>query len=146
MKDKLYSYVLVALQFIFIIALLLLDKSVFFKTIPLLIFVCGFGVGIYALMHNGLTNINIIPEIKENALLITTGAYKYIRHPMYFSVIFMMLGVVISNFNFLSLLLYALLILTLFLKAKKEEILWAKKSDEYKIYMSKTKRIIPFIL
>lgn len=146
MNNKLYSYVLVALQFIIILLLMMRGTSVFFQIIPLCIFISGLALGLYALFYNQPTNINIIPDIKDNAVLITTGAYRYIRHPMYFAVIVMMLGVVLSNFNFMSLFLYILLIVVLFLKAKKEEILWMEKSEEYRRYMKRSKRIIPFIL
>jgi len=146
MQNKLYSYVLVSLQFVIILLLMMRNTSVFFQIIPLCIFISGLALGLYALLHNQPTNINIIPDIKDNAVLVTTGAYAYIRHPMYFAVIVMMLGVVLSNFNFMSLFLYILLIVVLFLKAKKEEILWMEKSEEYKNYMQRSKRIIPFIL
>lgn len=146
MKNKLYSHALVSLQFILIALLLVLNESVFFKAMPLMIFGFGFGFGVYALACNNLTNINIIPEIKEGAQMITTGAYKYIRHPMYFSVIVMMLGVILSDLEPLNFILYLLLILVLFLKTKKEESLWLEKSEYYKLYMQKTKRIVPFVL
>lgn len=146
MNNKLYSYVLVALQFIIILLLMMRSTSVFFQIIPLCIFISGLALGLYALLHNQPTNINIIPDIKDNAVLITTGAYAYIRHPMYFAVIVMMFSAVLSNFNFMSLFLYILLIVVLFLKAKKEEILWMEKSEEYRDYMQRSKRIIPFIL
>lgn len=146
MKSTRYSYFLVSLQFIFI-AILVLHHDVHTPNIlPLLIFLLGFGFGFYTVKHNKLGNFNITPEIKENASLITTGAYRYIRHPMYFSVLVMMLGVVLSKPTILSFFIYALLFLTLFLKAKKEEMLWMEHSSEYKTYMQKTKRIIPFIL
>jgi protein-S-isoprenylcysteine O-methyltransferase Ste14 len=96
--------------------------------------------------HNPLGNFNITPEIKENASLITTGAYSYIRHPMYFSVLVMMLGVIVSKPTLLSFFIYALLVATLFLKATKEEVLWMEQSYEYKNYRQQTKKIIPFIL
>jgi len=110
-----------------------------------IIFSIGFIVGIYALFHNGLGNFNIIPEIKDEAILATHGVYKYIRHPMYFSVTFMMLGVIIYNLNIFNITIFSLLILVLFLKARKEELLWGQKSQAYLAYMQKTKMIIPYI-
>jgi len=97
-------------------------------------------------MVNKLSNFNITPEIKEKAKLITTGAYAYIRHPMYFAVLLIMLGVVTTHFNLTSGLIYLGLILILFLKAQKEEKLWSQKSTAYKKYMKTTKMFIPFIL
>lgn len=146
MKSKNYSYILVSLQFIFI-AILLVEHGFHIPSIfPTLIFFLGCGFGLYTVRHNPLGNFNITPEIKENASLITTGAYRYIRHPMYFSVLVMMLGVVVSKPTLLSLFIYVLLVITLFLKAQKEEILWVAQSSEYKNYMQQTKRIIPFVL
>ncbi len=146
MKSKHYSYILVSLQFIFIAILLIRHGFHTPSNFALLIFLLSCGFGLYTVRHNPLGNFNITPEIKKDASLITTGAYRYIRHPMYFSVLVMMLGVVLSKPSFLSFFIYALLVVTLFLKAKKEEMLWIEQSSEYSNYMQKTKRIIPFIL
>ncbi|QIR76972.2 isoprenylcysteine carboxylmethyltransferase family protein [Sulfurospirillum diekertiae] len=146
MKSQTYSYLLVSLQFIFI-AILLIEHGLHIPSnFALFIFLLGCGFGLYTVRHNPLGNFNITPEIKENASLITTGAYRYIRHPMYFSVLLMMLGIVVSQPAILSLFIYMLLVVTLFLKAQKEEMLWIKQSCEYQNYRQKTKRIIPFVL
>lgn len=146
MQQKLYSYALVSLQFVLIGALLLLSQSIFSNFLALFISICGALIGVYAVWYNNLKNINIIPEIKEDAVLITTGAYAYIRHPMYFSVLMMMLGVVLADVNIVSMGLYLLLIITLLLKAHKEEKLWMEKSEAYRAYRQRTKSIIPFIV
>jgi len=146
MQHKLYSYTLVSLQFLLIGALLLFGTSLFSSVLAILIFIGGAVMGMYALFYNNLKNINIIPEIKEDAVLITTGAYAYIRHPMYFSVLIMMLGVVVADVNMISMGLYLLLIIILLLKAHKEEKLWMEKSEAYRAYRQRTKSIIPFIV
>lgn len=146
MTSKIYSYILVSLQFIFITILVLHHGLHTPNTFALLIFFLGGGFGLYTLKCNTLSNFNIAPEIKENASLITTGAYRYIRHPMYFSVLVMMLGVVVSKPSMLSLFAYVLLVVMLFLKAHKEETLWVEQSSEYGNYRQQTKRIIPFVL
>jgi len=146
MTSKIYSYILVSLQFI-LIAILVIHHGFYTPSnFALLIFFLGGGFGLYTLKCNTLSNFNITPEIKENASLITTGAYRYIRHPMYFSVLVMMLGVVVSKPTLLSLFIYVLLVVTLFLKAHKEEMLWVEQSSEYGNYRQKTKKIIPFVL
>jgi len=146
MKSKLYSYLLVTVQFACILVLVMRTDTIWAQPFPLLIFLVGASVGVYAIKHNQSDNFNIIPEIKEGAELITTGAYAYVRHPMYFSVLWMMLGFLIARFDVLALFTYAILILALFLKASKEEKLWIEKSEEYQAYKAKTKSIIPFIL
>jgi len=106
----------------------------------------GFFVGIYAITYNKISNFNIVPEIKKEAQLITQGIYSYIRHPMYFSVLLIMLGVICVQIDILNIFIYALLVFVLYLKAKKEEFLWSNKSNEYKKYQKKTKMFIPFLL
>ena len=100
MKNKSYSYMLVLSQFTCMTILIVLNLSMFTKVIPLVIFILGIGFFIYTLLHNKLSNFNIIPDIKENASLITTGAYKYIRHPMYFALFIIMFATLINALNF----------------------------------------------
>jgi len=146
MKSKLYSYALVGLQFACILVLVMRTDTIWAQPFPLLVFLVGASVGVYAFKHNQSDNFNIIPEIKDNAELITTGAYAYVRHPMYFSVLVMMLGFLCANPTLQNGFAYGLLILSLFLKAFKEEKLWLEKCEEYREYQRTTKSIIPFLL
>lgn len=146
MNNTIYSKVLVALQFIIIALLLLLNDSIFNHLISLCISALGFVFGMYTLYFNRIGNFNITPEIKENSKLITNGAYKYIRHPMYFSVFLMMGGVILTKIDVVNILCYMALIVVLYLKASKEEKLLSEKFEEYKHYKTHTKMFIPFIL
>lgn len=137
---------LVALQFIIIILLLILNESVFNTLSSTIIVIVGAFIGAITLLYNKLGNFNIRPDIKNDAQLITTGPYKYIRHPMYTCVMLIMLGVVFTHITYVNLLLYAMLLIVLHQKAKKEELLWCEKSDNYKQYMRTTKMFIPYLL
>ncbi len=146
MNDKIYSKVLVFLQFIIILLLLLINDSFFNNSTSLFIFILGLLFGIYTLYFNRIGNFNISPEIKENSKLIKNGAYKYIRHPMYSSVFLMMGGVILTKINVINILCFIALIIVLYLKASKEEKLWSEKIEEYKQYKKHTKMFIPFII
>jgi protein-S-isoprenylcysteine O-methyltransferase Ste14 len=63
----------------------------------MLLFSLGLILGLWALNHNKRGNFNIQPKLKDGCHLVTSGAYKYIRHPMYTSVILMMLCVFVST-------------------------------------------------
>jgi len=141
-----YPKLLVFLQFGIIGLMLLFSKGVLSSLLGLSIFFIGLLIGIFALLRNRLGNFNIQPKMKENAELITTGIYAYVRHPMYLSVILMMLGVVISSFTILEVLLWLVLIGVLLLKAKKEEAIWSQESEVYVAYKKRTKLFIPFVL
>jgi protein-S-isoprenylcysteine O-methyltransferase Ste14 len=140
------SMILVTIQFVIILILLLINESILNKYTSLLISSIGFIFGLYTLFFNRVGNFNVRPEIKSNAKLISNGAYKYIRHPMYFSVLLIMLGVIITDINLTNVICYSVLIIVLYLKAKKEEMLWNEKLEEYASYKEKTKMFIPFIL
>lgn len=145
MKEKIYSKVLVALQFIIVLLLLLLNDSIFTNLISLFIFTFGALFGIYTLCFNRIGNFNITPEIKQNSKFIKTGPYKYIRHPMYFSLLLMMGGIILTKIDMINIVCYIVLIIVLYLKAKKEEMLWSEKLHEYEQYKKHTKMFIPFI-
>jgi protein-S-isoprenylcysteine O-methyltransferase Ste14 len=114
--------------------------------LPFTIFFIGLTIGIYAVFNNGLGNFNIISEIKDKAVLVTHGLYRYIRHPMYLSVIIMMFATVMYDLSIANLTLYISLLLVVFLKAKREEYLWLKNHPTYIKYIKHTKMFIPFLL
>ena len=142
-SSKLYSYLLVAIQFGSIGGMIWLDYRLLANPVVLLFLLAGLAVGLYAIYCN--KNFNIIPEIKEDACLVRHGIYRYIRHPMYFSLM-------VSFFGFLlfgsqeSRMLYLLLLTVLYLKADKEEKLWHCRDEEYAKYMQETKKFIPYLL
>lgn len=145
-NNKNYSYLLVASQFTCIALLLALNLSMFTKIIPTSIFICGIVFFIYTLSCNKISNFNIRPDIKKNASLVTNGAYRYIRHPMYFALFITVLAPLASSFDYTNIIICTLLGVTIFFKAKREEYLWHAKSEKYKSYTKKTKMIIPFII
>ncbi|SFV69292.1 hypothetical protein MNB_SV-10-149 [hydrothermal vent metagenome] len=141
-----YSKFLVALQFGTIGTMLLLADYRFTFTAAT-VFFAGVITGIWALTHNKLGNFNIEPELKENCRLVTTGIYRWIRHPMYASVTLMMLGTVLMDPGALILwYLWFFLIVVLLLKAKREESLWLSHDPCYLDYRRNTKYFIPYIL
>ncbi len=144
--SKYYPNILVALQFGIIGLMVLFARHFFASPYPMIVFVTGATLGIWALRHNQLGNFNVQPKLKENAQLITTGIYGYIRHPMYLSVIVMMLSTVVAYPTLLEIVLFVLLIVVLWLKARREEALWSSHDEAYKSYREKSKFFIPFIL
>jgi len=146
MNENSYAKTLVFLQFLMIGLMLFYSQGLLHS--PLALGVFGFFLlfGIVALNYNKLGNFNIQPKLKENSKLITTGIYAYVRHPMYTSVIGMMLGVLISTPTLIEFLLFGILIGVLLLKAKKEESLWLEHDENYEEYKHKSKFFIPFVL
>ncbi|MGD2070631.1 MAG: isoprenylcysteine carboxylmethyltransferase family protein [Gemmatimonadota bacterium] len=79
--------------------------------------------------------------------LVTTGIYRYIRHPMYASLLFLAWGAVLKSVAGPALLLGAAATLALFATAKAEEAEnLARFGQEYRDYMARTRRFVPFLL
>ncbi len=146
MNSEFYPKLLVFLQFATIGLMIFISHGLVNSLLGIFIFSIGAVIGLWALLHNKTGNFNIQPKLKDGCQLITTGAYHYIRHPMYTSVIFMMLGVLISSPSFLEFILFLLLIIVLLLKAKREEMLWCQHNKEYIEYQKETKFFLPYIL
>ncbi len=145
MKNELYPKLLVFLQFALIAAIVYVSHLVI-NLLPILIFLLGAVLGIWALSHNKLGNFNIQPKLKEGCHLVTTGIYRWIRHPMYASVILMMLGFVLNDLSFLGFSFLLMLVFVLYLKALREEKLWCGHNEAYLDYKKRTKLFIPYIL
>lgn len=145
-KKEFYPQLLVFLQFMLIGLIALFSKGFFGSLMSITIFILGAGLGIWALLHNKLGNFNIQPKMKEGAVLVTSGIYAFIRHPMYLSVIIMSFAFILSSVTILQSFLFLSLIFVLFLKAKKEESIWLEEGEDYAKYRAKTKLFLPFLL
>jgi protein-S-isoprenylcysteine O-methyltransferase Ste14 len=78
--------------------------------------------------------------------LITQGVYKYIRHPAYLGTSLFGIGIPLifsSLYGFLVML--PLIPCYLYRISHEENMLLEKLGDEYREYMKKTKKILPFL-
>jgi protein-S-isoprenylcysteine O-methyltransferase Ste14 len=141
-----YPHLLVTAQFGLIGLMILFSHGILYSQIAIVVLLAGAIFGFWAITYNKLGNFHIRPVIKKGCSLITTGPYRYIRHPMYTSVIVMMLGIFISTPTLPEGIMLSLLILVLNLKARREERLWCGHDPEYLSYKKRTKLFIPFIL
>jgi protein-S-isoprenylcysteine O-methyltransferase Ste14 len=137
---------LVLVQFISIGVILYPKKTVTLMPFWWILLLIATVTVLWIFTHNKIGNFNIVPEIKDEAKLIVTGPYKFVRHPMYSSLILFMLGVVLWHFNWINLLALTIMSIAVILKAFKEEKLWHVNDATYEAYKKRTTMIIPFLL
>ena len=106
--------------------------------------------GIFTLKRHGKQKISREEEnlyaFEKTSELVKSGIYKYIRHPMYSSLIFLSWGIYLKNPDWILLPVAVISSLFLVLTAiadEKECIEYF--GDDYKEYMKNTKQFIPFI-
>jgi protein-S-isoprenylcysteine O-methyltransferase Ste14 len=84
--------------------------------------------------------------LEKTSVLVTSGVYKYIRHPLYGSLLFLAWGVFLKDVSWLTLCLAAGATGCLVLTAKADEAECIRYfGPSYKEYMSQTNMFIPFI-
>ena len=105
----------------------------------------GVAVGLYTLLHNRLGNFGVYPEPLGHAELVTSGPYKWVRHPMYLAVLLFMLGIAMYNGHLLNQLSLVTLTFAIVGKMNKEEAYLREHFSEYGDYCCNNKRLVPFL-
>ena len=85
------------------------------------------------------SNLSPFPRPLANGKLITSGIYRFLLHPMYYSLIFISLGVFIIELSFYNLCLTISLILVIKSKIILEEQYLNNKFKNYLFYKDKVK-------
>ncbi len=86
--------------------------------------------------------------VTKNQVLVTTGLYKYIRHPGYSGTLFAGIGFAIAQGNLLIVMFVIILMSSVYIIRirQEEEILSRAFGKQYDAYAKHTKRIVPFVL
>ena len=99
--------------------------------------------GFYNLKKDGKPD----DEWENTTLLINRGIFRYIRHPLYSSLILLVIGILLKRVTLLTIVLCSICILFLITASLVEEREnFVKFGDAYTTYKRTTMRYIPFIL
>ena len=103
-----------------------------------LIIIISFIILLVAIKDLG-RNLSPFPRPKNNSNLVTTGIYRFTRHPMYYSLIFISFGVFITKLSIYHLFLSISLALIIKFKIALEEQYLTNKFKNYLIYKNEVK-------
>ena len=84
-------------------------------------------------------NLSPFPNPKANSNLITTGIYRFVRHPMYYSLIIISFGVFLTKLSIYHLCLTITLALLIKFKIILEEQYLKNKFNNYFLYKNVVK-------
>ena len=143
-----YAIILVFLQF-FIISLhffqweflpqkQLIQASPFSYFLGILIIIIAFILMLVSIKDLG-RNLSPFPRPINNSNLVTTGIYRFTRHPMYYSLIFISIGVFIIKLSIYYLFLTISLSLIIKFKIALEEKYLINKFKNYLLYKNEVK-------
>lgn len=110
-----------------------------------LLFACGIALAVWARLHLG-RNWGMPMTQRAEPELVTSGPYRFVRHPIYSGILTAMLGTALVN-NLIGLIVVAVLVAYFYYCGIVEERnLAASFPKEYPEYRSRTKMLIPFLL
>jgi len=143
-----YELILVFLQF-FIIFLhffqleflpkkQIIQASPFSYLLGILIIIIAFIIMLVSIRDLG-RNLSPFPRPINKSNLVTTGIYRFMRHPMYYSLIFISIGVFIIKLSIYYLFLTISLALIIKLKIALEEKYLMNKFKNYLLYKNEVK-------
>lgn len=141
--------VLVALQFGLLILQAALAAPKVLQGIisvgALLVTGAAIALAAWTLMHNRLGNFNIRPTPRVSGVLVTSGPYRWIRHPMYTSLLLGAGALAWTSSPVIGWLAWFALAVVLFLKSTLEEHWLCGHYPGYAAYRLVSKRFVPWL-
>jgi protein-S-isoprenylcysteine O-methyltransferase Ste14 len=140
-----FSIALVGVQFVAIGSILatgpLLARAASWRIVEIISLVPG----CWAILQMLPGKFNVFPEVRDGASLVTHGPYRWIRHPMYTTVLGTMLALVLDAPDAARGIAWIVLFATLLVKTQREERLLRQSFPQYADYARRTRRFLPYI-
>lgn len=104
----------------------------------------AFGIFIIILSMLQLNkNLSPFPTPRKNSELVTTGLFKYVRHPIYSGILIAAFFLAFYFNSGYKMLIFALLLILFYYKSEFEEKELMRKFPEYESYRANTGRFFP---
>lgn len=138
-----WSYGLVGLQFASMGAILLTGAWWGQHWLGWLAQAVGVALGLWAVHAMHWWRFNIIPDPPDQGELVKRGPYRWIRHPMYASILWVMLPMVLADGSLQRWGWLGVLVLTLLVKLHYEEYLLRRRFADYADYQQRSHKLLP---
>ena len=136
-----FQFLIISLHFIkleFLHKKEIIEGNYIFSILGFIIIIISLFIMLLAIKDLG-SNLSPFPRPLANGNLITSGIYRFIRHPMYYALILISLGVFIIELSFYYLCLTISLTLVIKFKIILEEQYLNNKFKNYFLYKDKVK-------
>ncbi len=145
MSRQIFAYMLVVIQFATLFILFGTGLEIPTHPVGWVLGVGGAVLGLWALFTMRPDRVNVLPTVKSGSDLVTNGPYQWIRHPMYTALLMVGAALALNPPHPWRWAVWVLLFVNQTVKLLYEEKLLQLAFLEYRTYMARTKRLIPFI-
>ena len=123
---------------------MIFKSSFFIQLIGIILIIVSLALRLWA--FRVFRSWRLFVQVDQGHSLVTNGPYAWVRHPLYLSMLLLYAGsfLLIPRLGFMFQML-ALILAYIFRINVEEEILVCAFKDEYKDYMQKTFRLIPWV-
>lgn len=148
MKKTSKDYIYVGTQFILFavyvipVQAITFASATFVNVVGIILVLVGVLMGLLSVIQLN-KNLSPFPTPINGGELIETGLYKYIRHPIYTSILSTLLGYGLYSGSAYKILITVTLLVLFFYKSKYEERKLSLVFNDYPEYMKKTGRFLP---
>ncbi|MBZ9731559.1 isoprenylcysteine carboxylmethyltransferase family protein [Salegentibacter sp. JZCK2] len=142
------NYFFVGMQLLLFIAWVIniealeFNRLEFFQPVFLVLSGVGFLIVLISILQLN-TNLSPFPKPKENACLITSGLFKYIRHPIYSGILIFLFFLSLYFASGYKIGITVLLLILFWFKSEYEEEQLCLKYAKYRDYRQGTGRFFP---
>jgi protein-S-isoprenylcysteine O-methyltransferase Ste14 len=113
--------------------------------VGLILFLAGLYVAVWARVYLG-KNWGMPMTLKQDPELVTSGPYRFIRHPIYSGILLAVLGSVLIGSLYWMIVLGVFGVYFVYSAYAEEKIMLRQFPKVYPAYKAKTKILIPFVL
>jgi len=127
-----------------LVVLILTHRVLSNSPVVIVLQVAAIGLMIWARITFGRRSFHAVANPTAGGL-VTTGPYRYIRHPIYAAVCLFVTAGVVVHVSWTTLALWGLVLAGTLTRIFCEERLVTVRYPEYRVYAAKTPRLIPFL-
>jgi protein-S-isoprenylcysteine O-methyltransferase Ste14 len=149
-RDKTVAWLFVAVQFALLAVMVFYPRDQawiptdLMRTIGLVFIAAGVGIGLWSAVYLG-RGLTPSPLPNGSTELVMRGPYRFVRHPMYTSVVLLGIGIAIRSGSLIVALALVALVILFSVKSRWEELHLADTFPGYERYMTSTGRFAPRI-
>ena len=145
MKLDFKSVSLSLIEYVCIIFILISGDIFPLSIVNIIILVLSLSFGFWYLWTVKFKRFNLTINYPKNARIVPVGPYKYVRHPVFLTILLITGVVVLEHYSLGRISVWLLLLAVLHIKIMHEERIISHRNTDYLIYKRSTKMLIPFL-